>query len=478
MKIPFQMKKISILMSGLGLGFLPVWTNAADWIITPAVTLEQTYTDNVFLSEENEESESITRLNPSISAYREGARARVDINYAPEYRYYWEDTDENEVVHFLRANGNAELLEGYVFLDGWGSADLTSIQSSARTGIGGLSGSSDYTEVYTAGLSPYFKTRLGTFSIFEARYTADAVYYDEGDDNLGQQVDLVLGNGSAFSNQTWEIAAKQSRVDYDSLEEDNETKQVQAELVYSLTRQWALSFVAGYEEFILALSPDIKDNMWSVGVVYTPNSRTRIAIGGGERAFGDDYYLDFTHRSRLTIWTANYERDYISAREELLQPRLFQRQDEFGNFIRNPVLENPVAAERWDTSTISADFFVVERASTSFTIDTGRTNLNLAARNTDRDYENSDMDSVDLRLSGTLSRDFSRFFSGYIDISWLDHEEEILHYEERVVSIGGSYLFGASTDLGFSLASVERDAEEALQSFDESQASIYVTHSF
>jgi uncharacterized protein (PEP-CTERM system associated) len=478
MKFPYQMKKISIFMGGLGLGLSPVWTHAADWVISPAITLEQTYTDNAFLSETNEESESITRVSPSLSAYREGGRARVDFNYAPEYRYYWEDTEENEVVHFLRADGNVEVMEGYVFLDGWASADLASIQSSARTGLGGLSGSSDYTEVYTAGLSPYFKTRLGTFSIFEARYTADAIYYDEGDDNLGQQVDLVLGSGTSFSNQIWEIAAKQSQVDYDSLDEDNEIRQVQAEFVQSLTRQWAVSFVAGYEEFKLALSPDVDDTLWSVGIVYTPSPRTRIAIGGGERAFGDDYYFDFSHRSRLTIWTAGYERDFISAREELLQPRLFQRQDAFGNFIRNPVLENPVTAERWDTSTISADFFVVERASTSFTIDTGRSNFNLAARNTERDYENPALDSVDLRVSAGFSRDFSRFLSGYIDISWLDHEEEALHYEESMVSVGGSYLLGVSTNLGLTLAHLERDAEEALQSYTENQARIFLTHSF
>lgn len=465
-------------MGGLGLGFAPVWTNAADWVISPAVTLEQTYTDNAFLSEENEESESITHISPSLSAYREGARARVDFNYAPEYRYYWEDTQENDVVHFLRADGNVEMLEGYLFLDGWATADLVSTTSSGRTGLGGLTGSSDYTEVYTAGLSPYFRTRLGSFSVFEARYTADAVYYDEGDDNVGQKVDLVLGSGTAFSNQTWEISARQSQVDYESLEEDNEVKQAQVEFVQNLTRQWAVSFVAGYEEFNLALNPDIDDTVWSAGIIYTPNTRTRIALGGGERAFGDDYYLDFSHRSRLSVWTANYERDYTSARGELLEPRLFQRQDEFGNFIRDPVLESPVTTQRQGSADLSADFYVVDRFSTRFSVATGRSEYYLGASYAEREYEDPVRDSDDLDISTGFSRDFSRLVSGYISISGLDHEEEALHYKQTTVRLGGSYLFGVSTTLGLTLAHINRDAEEALLSYSEGQASLYLAHSF
>lgn len=478
MKFPFQMKKITILMGGLGLGFAPVWTNAADWVISPAITLEQTYTDNAFLSEVDEESESITRVSPSLSAYREGARARVDFNYAPEYRYYWEDTEENDVVHFLRADGNVEMLEGYLFLDGWATADLVSTSSSGRTGLGGLTGSSDFTEVYTAGLSPYFRTRLGTFSVFEARYTADAVYYDEGDDNVGQQVDLVLGSGTAFSNQTWEISARQSQVDYESLEEDNEVKQVQLEFVQNLTRQWAVSFVAGYEEFDLALNPDIDDSLWSAGIIYTPSTRTRIALGGGERAFGDDYYLDFSHRSRLSIWTATYDRDYTSARGELLEPRLFQRQDEFGNFIRDPVLESPVITQREGAADLSADFYIADRFATRFTIATGRSDYFLGATYTEREYDDATLDTEDLDISTGFSRDFSRLVTGYIDVRWLDHEESALHYEQTWVTLGGSYLLGASTTLGFSLGFLDRDAEEVSASYTESQASLYLTHLF
>jgi uncharacterized protein (PEP-CTERM system associated) len=477
----FSLKKIPLLLGGAGLTTLSLTSAAADWIIAPAVTLEQNYTDNAFLTQDDTENESITVLRPSISIYREGARASVDLNYAPEYRRYWEETEDDELIHFLRGDGSVELLEQHLFLDGWVTADLTNITSTARTGIGGLTGRDDSTEVYTGGMSPYFKSRLGKVALFEARYTLDTVNYaeDEQDDNVGQRADLILGSGTAFSNQVWEVSAMHSQVDYDDLDEDNEVSQFRAELAQQLGRQWALAFTAGYEEYKLALNEDEDGSLWSVGVIYTPNPRTRLAIGGGERPFGDDYYLDFSHRSRRTIWTANYERDYTSARDELVRPTLFQRQDAFGNLVRDAVLENPPVAEREGSSpAISAEFYEVERFATSFVLNTGRTALNLGGSHIERDYVDPQDDTKDLNLSAGVTREISTRTSAYVRISWTDHEQIVLEYKEWLTSLGGSYQLGINTSLGLRLAHLERDAEIDALSYDENSATLYITATF
>lgn len=478
--IPFHMKKLPLLLSGLGLSIIPMTGSAADWIIAPAITVEQIYTDNALLTNDGEENESITRITPSISAYREGARARVDFNYAPEYRHYWEDTEDNELVHFLRAEGNTELVEDHLFLDGWGTADLTNITSSGRTGIDGLTGRSDSTEVYTAGISPYFTARMGNYSTFEARYTADTVNYsaDGVDDNQGQQVDLVLGSGRAFTNQIWELSAMQNVVDYDNLDEDNEIKQVRAEFAQQLTRQWAIAFSAGYEEFDLALNTDLDDSLWTVGIIYTPSSRTRLAIGGGERAFGDDYYLDFSHRTQRTVWTATYERDFSSARDELIRPSLFQRQDAFGNLVRDAVLESPPNVERGSSATLSAEFFEVERVVGNFTFATGKSTLSLGAVHTDRTYEDPILDTQDLDLSASFDREITQRISGYLSLRWSDHEEQALDYDQLVTTLGSDYQLGAFSTLGLSLAHLERDAVTETSSYEENRFSIFFTHTF
>lgn len=475
-----KIKKLPSALAGLGLSTLSLAAAASDWIIAPAVTLEQSYTDNALLTYENTESESVTVVRPSISAYREGARARVDFNYAPEYRRYWEDTEDDELIHFLRGEGNVELTEDYLYLDGWATADMTNITSTGRTGIGGLTGRGDSTEVYTAGVSPYFKARMGNVSLFEARYTLDTVNYSEDavDDSVGQRADLVLGSGTAFSNQVWELSALHNVVDYDNLEEDNEVNEFRAEFAQRLSRLWTLAFVAGYEEYKLALNEDLDDSLWSVGVIYTPSQRTRLALGGGERAFGNDYYLDFSYRSQRTVWTASYERDYTSARDELVRPTLFQRQDAFGNLVRDAVLENPPVVERGGTPTIGAEFYELERFSTNFTFATGRTTLSLGGSTTDRIYTAALNNTQELNITAGLTRDISQRASGYLQASWTDHEEALLNYREWVSSLGGSYQLSASAVLGMRLAHLERDAEVRVLGYDENSFSLYLTATF
>jgi len=477
---PFKMKKLPCFMAGLGLAGLAATASAADWIIAPAITVEQVYTDNAQLSPGNKESESITRLRPSLSLYREGGRASLDFNYAPEYRHYWQETEDNEVIHFLRANGKLELAEDHFFLDGWASADLTNITSRARTGIDGLTGRTDTTEIYTAGVSPYFTAHMGNFSTFEARYTADAANYSQAgvDDSKGQRLELVLGSGTYFSSQVWELSAMQSVVDYDNLDEDNEAKLVRAEYIQQLTRTWALAFAAGYEDYKLAINEDIDGSLWSVGIVFTPNLRTRLALGGGERAFGNDYYLDFLHRSQRTIWTASYHRDYTSARDELIRPSLFQRQDAFGNLVRDPILESPPDGNRGGAPALSAEYYELERFETGFTLASGRTTLHLTAGRTDRTYENSVEDTRDLDASARVSRDLTQRIGVFFGLSWRDHEEDLLNYGQRLVNLGGDYRIGNVSSLGLRLDHLKRNADTDADSYEENRCSLSFATTF
>jgi uncharacterized protein (PEP-CTERM system associated) len=478
--IPYKMKKLTMLLGGYTLAMAPLAAPAAEWIISPAVRVGQTYTDNANLSSTNERSESITQIRPSISIYKEGARATVDINYAPEYNRYWQETQNNELIHYLRAEGKAELLEDHLFVNGWANADVTNISSAARSGIDALSGRDNTTEVYTLGVSPYFTAHMGNFATLEARYTADSVNYSASgvDDNKGQRGDLVLGSGSAFNNQIWELSASKNVVDYDSISDNTETTKYQAEFIQQVTHQWALSFAAGHESYNLVNAPDIDGSIWSVGFIFTPNPRTRLAVGGGERTFGNDYYLDFRHRSARTVWTANYRRDYTSARDEMIRPTLFERQDAFGNLVRDAVLDNPPVIERVDTPTLGPDYYEIEAFTTSFNLSTGRTRLNLNAGQTKRLYDISVSNTRDLYVGAFIRRDLSQRIDGGVRLNWNDHKEEVLDYTQWVASIEASYKVGLKSRIGANVAHLKRNAQTDAASYTENRVGISFTSTF
>ncbi|MCU7921843.1 MAG: TIGR03016 family PEP-CTERM system-associated outer membrane protein [Candidatus Thiodiazotropha sp. (ex Dulcina madagascariensis)] len=448
---------------------------AADWIISPAILVEQVYTDNALLTQDNEEDDSITRVRPSLSLYKEGARASLDFNYAPEYRHYWQDTEDNEVVHLLRAEGNVELYENTLFLDGWANADRSNVTSSGRVGLNGLTGTADDTDVYSIGLSPYLTARFGGYSVLEVRYTGDRVDYSEDgpSDSVGHSVDIVLGSGSYFTNQIWEVSAFQKRVDYEALDDDNESSIFRAELVQQLTHQWALAFAAGYEEYILAVTEDSDGSLWSLGAIYTPTPRTRIAAGFGERSFGDDYFVDFSHRSSRTLFTAEYERDFISARDEVGRQTLFQRQDAFGNLVRDPILEDARSVTRSGTTpTLTEDFYEIRRFITGFTYQTPRTLSGIRGAYTERIYDDSARDTEDLDIALNFVRRLTRLTEGVVEITWHDHDEALLTYDQWVASLGLSYQLGSDASVAMSLSHMERDADPEAGSYEENHVSV------
>ena len=468
---------LAIILVGSG---LTASAQSSDWIIAPGLSVEQIYTDNSNLDSE-EESDSITRISPRLSLYRKGARAKLDLSYAPQYRHYWQETQPNEVVHFLRADGDIELVKKHIFMDGWATADQRPLNSSGRTGIDGITRTDDLTEVYTGGISPYFTSRLGPALTFEARYGLNRVYYaeEDRDSSTGQRADLVLGSSPAVRGMPWELRLEQNNIEYDDREDDDKIKRARAEMAYQLNRQWALGAVLGYEQYELATTEDREGEIWGVGFIYSPNSRTRLTAGLGERFFGDNYYLDFSYRGSRTVWTADYKRDFVTARDEVIRPSLFERMDAFGNLIRDPALSEPTSVSR-SSPNLTDDYYLLERFTTNFNLVSGRTTLNLSAGYSARNYDEAvgPSDTEDVTLSGRFSRRLRPQTTAFINLNWRDHSEDLQDYEQWIASLGGSYRLGTHTALAFSLAHLDREATLDENSYEENRASLSLNRSW
>jgi uncharacterized protein (PEP-CTERM system associated) len=468
---------LAIILVGSG---LTASVQSSDWIVAPGLSIDQIFTDNASLDSEKE-SDSITRIKPRLSLYRQGARAKLDLSYAPEYRHYWQETHTNKVVHFLRADGDIELVKNHFFVDGWATADERPLNSSGRTGIDGITGIDNFTEVYTSGISPYFTSRLGPALTFEARYGLNRVYYaeEDRDSSTGQRADLVLGSGQAVRGMPWELRLEQSNIEYDDREEDDRIKRVRAEMAYQLNRKWALGAVLGYEQYELATTEDIDGEIWGVGFIYSPSSRTRLTAGLGERFFGDDYYLDFSYRGSRTVWTAGYKRDFVTARDEVIRPSLFERIDAFGNLIRDPALSEPASASRGGP-TLTDNYYLLERFTTDFNLVSGRTTLALSAGYSARYYDEAigPGDTEDVTLSGRFSRRLRPQTTAFINLNWRDHSEDLQDYEQWVASLDGSYQLGTHTELTLSLARLDRKATLDENSYDENRVKLSLNRSW
>src|SRR5437868_8151381 len=93
---------------------------AGDWTITPFISGQETFTDNVLLTPTKRQSDFVTGLSPGISITGESARFSANLNYSPTVQLFALTPNQNFIGHNLYANGNAILVKDLLFLDARG----------------------------------------------------------------------------------------------------------------------------------------------------------------------------------------------------------------------------------------------------------------------------------------------------------------------------------------------------------------------
>ena len=317
--------------------------------------------------------------------------------------------------------------------------------------------------------------RLGRFADIHASYTLNRVEYSEEEQasSTGHRANLLISNDHAVERIAWGLGLEQSRVDYEDRDEEDKISRAIADLIYKLDRRWALTASVGYEDYELALREDESGEIWNLGFVLTPSARTRLAAGFGERTYGDDQYLNFSHRTQRTVWTADYRQSFVSARDEVIRPSIYDRYDAFDNLIEDPVSTNPVQEAR-SGPTLSEDYYLLKDFNARLLWQSIRTSLSLDANFTEREYEASlsIRDSSKLQISAQATRYLKANLSGMLGLKWTDYEEDLSDYEQWSASIGGSYQMGPKTSVRLKLSRLERDGTLAADSYTENRATL------
>lgn len=78
-------------------------------ILTPSISASEKYTDNLFLSEDDTESEWITTISPGIRYNLLGKTSEVNLSYTPTFVYYDEHTDFNTIRHNASIAGRIQV---------------------------------------------------------------------------------------------------------------------------------------------------------------------------------------------------------------------------------------------------------------------------------------------------------------------------------------------------------------------------------
>ncbi len=382
---------------------------AGDWEFEPRVGGELSYTDNVTLAAEDEESEFVTVISPGIRVTGEGRRASLDLDYRAEALFHGGESDRNEVIHELGAEGTIELVREQLFLDADAtrSEDLVSGEDTVPDSNIFSSGARD--SVTTYGIGPRLQYDLGSVARLRARYRREVV--DQDDSRLDTETDtarVALDSGPRFN--TWGWSASYERTD-EALarrgvgDEDRRFERARGELNVRAGARTELFVAGGTEDndFDSARFDEIDGDFWEAGFRWSPRRRVTLEAAVGERFFGDTARVSISAQGSALSASFGYREELVT--ESSLQ---FERssqlvRDADGNIVLGPggrplTVVIPVPTLR--------DEVILERRATGRVAwERGHSRLAFSAVATEREFQASatreETRGVDLRYTWT-----------------------------------------------------------------------------
>lgn len=246
-------------------------------------------------------------------------------------------------------------------------------------------------------------------------------------------------------------------------------------LGYQINRHWQVNGLVGDESNSFTSTRSSNDgSRWDIGAVWTPNGRTVLDFGIGERFFGSTKRLNLSHTSRRSVLTANYSEELTNATTLLSDRVVFPVLDPFGQPILDPITGDPLLVEG-DLVTINDSVFVDKRLAVKYSLRGRRTTLTVDGTISEQVYQDSPREVSNQGLGATLSRTLSGQLSGDIGLSWLEQNESGTGNRETetwMVQAGLSQQLGETTNLRFSYRFIDRSSNQIGQSYEENQLAL------
>jgi len=439
---------------------LPYTAWAAQWRVSSGVGISERYSDNENLSATEKKDQFVTVVSPDISLSGRGG-GRVDYDVLARLKHN-ESSDGNDSTNpSLRGNANTELVDQMLFFDVSSTINQNRVDPFRSTGDDDVSRSSsdNVTTTYSYTLSPYLVGRINSFADMELRYSYDEQWNSESDlsDSSRQAVSFNLNSGRDFAVFDWGLVGNYSKTDTDDGDNgqsnDDELKSADLRLGYRVNRKLRLRGSLGREwNDFDSVHSDVDGKRWDFGATWTPNKRTTIDIGYGERFFGNNPTVDISYRRKKSVFTASYVKELTDARTLRSEQGIFD-EDPFGNPI-DPLTGDPVFVFPDDGQIVD------ERVSFSWSRQGKRTTLTWSGDHSVQEPQSSSEEVVFISSSLALSRSLTSKLSFDTSVDWENQENELdEEFETWRFNMGLSRPLGSKSNISLRYTYTDRDSD-------------------
>lgn len=481
-------------------------SSAGDWRITPQLSLSELYSDNIFARATDEESDLVSSLSTGVSVTGRGSRVRLTSDYQLQNSWFLQNSDLNNMTHFLGSNLSTELVKQRFFVDVNASMFPTvtnNIGQITNRNTRNVGTNSNRADVISYAVSPRFTHRFGSWATFNASssFSFTTTQSQDGDSNLGnfagsgdgRNYNVSLSSGRQFARLSWNLSYSLRQFDNSSqsavqnpaaVNQGSDLKSLSLSGSYRINRQFALNGNVADENNRFAGNQNLQRGnqglSWSAGATWTPSPRTSISGSYGQRPFGATKNFSFSYRLRRIVLSGSYSEDLNTTADILQRQRVFQRTDVFGNPIFDP-LGNADPELPLSTLSLTDDVFV----SRSFNATIGyRRRLDRFSVSVFRNQQDSVRTLSEELATGTSfnwSRTMSRHLTGGLNVSYQDRSADILTsgaLEAVFVTPFLSYTIGPHLSSRLSYSYSENIAEDPANGFVENAVTGTLSYAF
>ncbi|EHR72006.1 uncharacterized protein, PEP-CTERM system associated [Burkholderiales bacterium JOSHI_001] len=279
------------------------------WVFEPGLSLRETLTSNVRLSEVGM-VDAVTEVSPQIRLRRDTGSLQGYLDYSITGQLYARNPRDNALQQSLATHGRAELVANKFYLDADAriSRQANSILTSGASDSALLD--ANRSEVATLRLSPSLLGVLGDWAEVEVRLDLAATRAkDSPADSYTNGADVHLAApASARRRLGWSLDLSHQASRYLSGTSTQSDRAI-GTLLYGLTPELRLSARAGREaNDVLSVGRNSYET-WGLGLRWLPTVRSAVEVNADDRYFGRSYSLRLEHRFARSVFTYTDTRD-------------------------------------------------------------------------------------------------------------------------------------------------------------------------
>ncbi|MYM28231.1 TIGR03016 family PEP-CTERM system-associated outer membrane protein [Duganella sp. CY15W] len=295
----------------------PAVTARAEWTVTPTIRVRESYSDNYNLAPpEQARGQFTTEVSPGIRVSTSTPRLQLALSYTLQQIAYSHQPDRTGQQ--LDAHGHGEIVPDWLFLDASATISAYNVSAFGPQLLDPTQSTSNGRTVRSRVLSPYLRHYFRGLATAVLRH--DDQHTGSGGllDVRSKATTLQLTGDNGGKGMNWDLNLRHVQTD-DAAQTPITMEDVNLTLSYPVNTSIGTFVTAGYEKHDFhALGAAPRGKSGSVGGVWTPSPRTRLAASIGHRYFGKTYSLDAGYRLRNMFWTLNYSEDITSTHGEFL----------------------------------------------------------------------------------------------------------------------------------------------------------------